>query len=511
MGGMNMFVRIALSLLVITPAHAASFDCALATSYPEKTVCADGELSALDVSLAKIYGNAQREKPGVLADQRKWLRLRNTCLDRACLVAAYQRRIIELSGMASEAEEICGHVKRLIQEQGFSSLRKINDEQVLGELCGYTHDNHEINCSNYRQPFDVAQLRAMGVEPLNEDGLAGYIDARSGITVSLVDINNDGFLDLHFQTSQGSLSCEKNTYLFGTSEKKFGKATGSAIDSHMNGEDAGFCVGNGTVTLKNVTATYSVHLRPDSPELGAVYRGMPDGLFLKLCQLGEKPKSEEVKRVVTAYLKVRHPDERVLLKKSIESIVGFQKPDKLAILDEFFSSKDLLQVKLPRHHPEHQFSKWVKGVSRELEQVLIELNTGSGGLGNKAGQQLRLGPDNIAALKAEIKLTYMGVIDKDRLTAEVAQHVTAPRQSPSKHMMLLKFARPAILGDKALVYAEDRALFSGSDTDDLGSGYGISFKRQNGEWMLIEMRELWSGSTYSFGETPEREDESFGG
>lgn len=287
---MNILTRGVLCILAVSPAYAASFDCTQATSYPEKTVCADSELSSLDESLAKIYGETLREKSGIQADQRKWLRLRNTCVDRACLVAAYQQRIIKLSGLEREATEICTQVEKLARKEGGRSLWLKNDEEALGELCGYTVKSGEIKCEYFKHPFDFTKLRAMGVDPSEEKALAEYIDGGWRIAVSLVDINNDGFQDMHFRTWQGTLSCEKNTYLFGTEGSKFRKSAGSVIAEYMSGEDAGFCSGDGSVTLKNGAATYSVHLRPASPKLGAVFRGMPDGSFLKLCQLSGSPR-----------------------------------------------------------------------------------------------------------------------------------------------------------------------------------------------------------------------------
>lgn len=87
------------------PAVAASFDCAKASTAVEKTICADADLSRLDETLGKAYGQAraQSAQPKVLRSrQRTWLRdTRDACADAACLKAAYKTRIAELEALSA--------------------------------------------------------------------------------------------------------------------------------------------------------------------------------------------------------------------------------------------------------------------------------------------------------------------------------------------------------------------------------------------------------------------------
>lgn len=82
---------------------AAGFDCAKAATRVEKAICADPELSQLDVDLDRYYLTARDEleesKACLKTDQLQWLKtVRNVCKDNACLKAAYLKRLSELDG-----------------------------------------------------------------------------------------------------------------------------------------------------------------------------------------------------------------------------------------------------------------------------------------------------------------------------------------------------------------------------------------------------------------------------
>ncbi|WP_236189007.1 lysozyme inhibitor LprI family protein [Pseudomonas paraglycinae] len=87
-------------LVFATTSHAASFDCAGASSPVEKVVCADPHLSGLDDKLAAVWRStlAKVADPKALkADQRMWLKSRNGCDQQlACLRRNYLMRIAEL-------------------------------------------------------------------------------------------------------------------------------------------------------------------------------------------------------------------------------------------------------------------------------------------------------------------------------------------------------------------------------------------------------------------------------
>lgn len=95
-----------LHALAFGMACAASFDCASAVSLPEKRVCANAELSALDEDLARTYKEVLRLSPAqddTKVQQRDWIRnFRNACKDDACLLRAYLSRNGELKRVRSK-------------------------------------------------------------------------------------------------------------------------------------------------------------------------------------------------------------------------------------------------------------------------------------------------------------------------------------------------------------------------------------------------------------------------
>tara|TARA_R110002072_G_scaffold172842_1_gene327333 strand:+ start:483 stop:1157 length:675 start_codon:yes stop_codon:yes gene_type:complete len=85
----------------------ASFDCNLAATTVEKTICADAALSKLDRQMADVFRSARRSasesrSASILADQRSWIGQRNTCSsDRRCLLDSMQNRIAALKAPSS--------------------------------------------------------------------------------------------------------------------------------------------------------------------------------------------------------------------------------------------------------------------------------------------------------------------------------------------------------------------------------------------------------------------------
>jgi len=77
-----------------------SLDCSKLLSAQAQLICGDAELTRIDRTLAELYEQKARtsaNKARLRADQREWLRhSRNACVDKACLLRSYQRRIDEL-------------------------------------------------------------------------------------------------------------------------------------------------------------------------------------------------------------------------------------------------------------------------------------------------------------------------------------------------------------------------------------------------------------------------------
>jgi uncharacterized protein YecT (DUF1311 family) len=77
-----------------------SFDCAKASNGQEKLICADRELSKLDVNLSQAYAKAEEntaDKDKLKKEQLEWIKFSlRACSDKTCLVGTYQKRISEL-------------------------------------------------------------------------------------------------------------------------------------------------------------------------------------------------------------------------------------------------------------------------------------------------------------------------------------------------------------------------------------------------------------------------------
>ena len=94
-------IGVIVSTVFMASAHAASFDCARATSFSEKAVCGDAALSLLDDTLAARYASAYAVAPDkrALAAVRdhEWHWRQTHCRDKTCVADWYGRRIAELT------------------------------------------------------------------------------------------------------------------------------------------------------------------------------------------------------------------------------------------------------------------------------------------------------------------------------------------------------------------------------------------------------------------------------
>jgi hypothetical protein len=86
-----------------------AFQCSKASKHVELMICADKELSRLDLWLYKVYTRARMEHPRshdgdtgkssfpLGDDQTRWrTKVRDACIDADCVMTAYQRRVIEI-------------------------------------------------------------------------------------------------------------------------------------------------------------------------------------------------------------------------------------------------------------------------------------------------------------------------------------------------------------------------------------------------------------------------------
>lgn len=89
------------STAIDAAAWAPSFDCAKASTGPERLICSNKELSAADVALAQAYRaarNASNDKAWLSEQQATWRKaVRDACSDVQCMLSAYEQRITELN------------------------------------------------------------------------------------------------------------------------------------------------------------------------------------------------------------------------------------------------------------------------------------------------------------------------------------------------------------------------------------------------------------------------------
>ena len=93
--------KLVLGVLLLSPSvFAASFDCNKASTFVEKAICADSEISSLDESLSSSYRSALADSSkanAIKLGQHDWIKKRNLCKDEVCLKNSYIQRIKALA------------------------------------------------------------------------------------------------------------------------------------------------------------------------------------------------------------------------------------------------------------------------------------------------------------------------------------------------------------------------------------------------------------------------------
>jgi len=102
--------------------YSASFNCAKASTWAEKAICSDPQLSNLDGLLMDSYNKAlsgESHGDALKTTQREWLKsVRNECKDAACLKQTYTSRIAELKKIVEtdpKSFSISGEYERYYQ------------------------------------------------------------------------------------------------------------------------------------------------------------------------------------------------------------------------------------------------------------------------------------------------------------------------------------------------------------------------------------------------------------
>jgi uncharacterized protein len=130
-----------LCLALMPSARAATFDCKKASTFAEKVVCSDSQLSAMDDELGRLYKGALAGTPNnetLESDQKAWLSLRDQCRDSDCIKKAYADRISALKGSSADtAESVTGTYKMKNGE--------VRVQQTTGRIKFYVNATYQTN------------------------------------------------------------------------------------------------------------------------------------------------------------------------------------------------------------------------------------------------------------------------------------------------------------------------------------------------------------------------------
>jgi len=188
------FHREGLALVLVTTlgvltswAQAATFDCNKASSFVEKVICSDSQLTGMDDQLGRLYKDAlaaSSNSEALKTEQKAWLSSRNQCKDSDCIMKAYTDRISALNAMTAPAKA-----------GDFTGTYKMKDDGAAGEALIQQTGNDRLKFyinATYR--MNTGELS--GEVPLSGNA-ATYVDKEFDCTVS-------------FNFSPGSLVLNQN-------------------------------------------------------------------------------------------------------------------------------------------------------------------------------------------------------------------------------------------------------------------------------------------------------------
>lgn len=125
---------------------AAGFDCDLAASKTEHTVCRDYRLAAMDREMNILY----RQTPNQKTAQQKWIAARNACgNDITCLVNVYQNRLRDLVAAISGTDfTLYTYAHAVIDDTFFHPRDAILLENYIKEKIGHETYERFSECSD---------------------------------------------------------------------------------------------------------------------------------------------------------------------------------------------------------------------------------------------------------------------------------------------------------------------------------------------------------------------------
>lgn len=153
----------------VATTYSASFDCKKAGTEVEKMICANTELSKIDEELATLYRMALKwagdrddeqlrlsrgtgmvanadERESVQRDQKAWLRSRNGCRKKPCVMSRYEKRKDELEHFVRSAARAAGapeedYLDRKASPKTYRIKRNNSNWPMLVRACRDFADN----------------------------------------------------------------------------------------------------------------------------------------------------------------------------------------------------------------------------------------------------------------------------------------------------------------------------------------------------------------------------------
>ena len=179
--------------------HAASFDCAKASTDVETMICNDAQTSALDSKLQQTYATALKAtdaygKKALAKEQRNWLKYaRGICQDTACLRKVYADRIAVLA-----------RNEKVIVDDSPNDCIKSNDTSIYSNddclnLIIYRDPNARIDSFNHSLAYQKISGRIIGCtrlidepvgNPNSNESFGGYCVFQGGMQRKIVAICN---------------------------------------------------------------------------------------------------------------------------------------------------------------------------------------------------------------------------------------------------------------------------------------------------------------------------------
>jgi hypothetical protein len=278
-------------------------------------ICANRDLSQLDERLALTYKRFMSTSAQPYDDQReqtKWLVERDACKDSACIKSRYGERLSQLRGESSEwlafhhsdgswvaadtGDTVCQAARAQLEALGGQDFAARGPERVLGVLCGGAGPA----CQASSRAVSLDELTRAGTSP-DTPAIQELLSADAPITVSRVDIDNDGVPDVRLVQRAGDAQCERSVALLASGDGKLRLETANGYE--QLGDRSRLCGRERLTFFRFRDANYAAALGEQRVYL---LRGMPREGIQPVCGF-KRRWTEQEKRAAYAVLK-RNPD-----------------------------------------------------------------------------------------------------------------------------------------------------------------------------------------------------------